>query len=382
MNPLTPLLSLGVTAATLLSNHVLDGSPPVPDREAHAGSVVIILPARNEARNIQGAVTSLLGTAARYGDAQVLVVDDGSTDRTTEIVRALQRAHPRLALLEVDELPEGWYGKPHACWRGAQTPLARRAEWLLFVDADTVSEPALLGRLVAGARDTGADLFTIFPHQRLVTVAERLVMPHIFTAIALGFPWRAVNDPDSPLAIANGQCILVRRAAYDAVGGHAAVRQEIAEDQALAERLKGAGYPLHIADGRDLMTTRMYTSFASLWEGWTKNAYLGLGNRTWLLLLAVGLGFLGGVYPFIAVPRALARREWGRAALWSLALTTVLHNRDRAMREFRVPRWYTLTLPLGIVLCSAIAIGAWFKGASGRGVTWKGRRYATGDASL
>jgi chlorobactene glucosyltransferase len=368
-----------LTGATLVSEQLVQEPPALPEEEKKAGRVLVIIPARNEARNIRRAVDTMLMAAGRYGEAEVLVVDDGSTDTTPEILTELQATHiygTRLHVLRLDEaLPEGWMGKPRACWAGAQSEYAEGAEWLLFVDADTQGSPRLLGRLVAGAEETGADLYSIFAHQELISVAERLIMPHLFYALAVGFPWRAVNDPNSAVAIANGQCILVRRASYEAVGGHATVRDAIAEDQALAEQLKRAGYRLFVADGRDGMRVRMYTSLPELWEGWTKNAYLGLGDRAWLLLVAIFFGLAAGVLPFIALPRALRARRRGEALAWTVTLFALLRNRTRAMRELDVPRPYALTVPVGAILCSGIAFSAWFKVVSGQGVTWKGRRY-------
>jgi chlorobactene glucosyltransferase len=373
-------LNLLVTGATLLSGRLLEGAPLVPCDERAGGEVTVIVPARNEARNIRRSVGSLLEAAARYGRARVLVVDDGSTDDTPLLLRELQREHPagdRLEVLRLDEaLPPGWMGKPRACWAGAQSEAARGAGWLLFVDADTEAAPDLIGRLVGGAAQDEADLYSIFPHQELGGVAERLIMPHLFYAIGVGFNWRAVNDPRNETAIANGQCILVRREVYDATGGHAAVRDAIAEDKDLAVLIKSEGYRLFLADGRELMKTRMYTSLTELWEGWSKNAYLGLGDRAWLLLVAVFFGVAGVVAPFVAFPLALRARRWSEAAWWGLTLATVLHNRDRAMRELHVPRWYALTVPIGAILCCGIALTAWFRVVSGMGVTWKGRRYA------
>ena len=379
-----------VTAATIFSGRLLENAPSVPSEERRAGQVTVIVPARNEARNIQRAVGSLLVAAERYGEATVLVVDDGSTDETPALLRQLQQTHParaRLKVLRLDEaLPEGWMGKPRACWRGAQSEVARAAEsdspllrWLLFVDADTKSAPDLIGRLVAGAMANEADLYSIFTDQELGSVAERLIMPHIFYVLGVGFNWKAINNPQSEMAIANGQCILIRRAVYEAIGGHYAVRGAIAEDKALAERLKGSGYRLYVAEGRELMTTRMYTSLSEIWEGWSKNAYLGLEGRSWLLLVAVFFGIVGGILPFIGFPTALRQRRWGEAVAWGMTLVTLLQNRDRAMREFGVPRWYAFTVPVGALLCCGIAFSAWYKVVSGQGVTWKGRRYAVNE---
>ncbi len=375
----TALFTTFLTGATIFSGRMLENAPQAPTRGRREGRVTVIVPARNEERNIVRAVGSLLVAAKEYGEATVLVVDDGSSDATPQLLHELSMMHPareHLQVLRLDEaLPEGWMGKPRACWQGALHEAAQAADWLLFVDADTESSPDLIERLVAGAVETRADLYSIFTDQQLGSVAERLTMPHIFYVLAVGFNWKSINDPQSEIAIANGQCILIKRAVYEALEGHYAVRNAIAEDKALAESIKRSGYRLFVAEGRDLMKTRMYTSLSEIWEGWSKNAYWGLEGRAWLLLVAVFFGIAGGIVPFIGFPAALRQRRWADAVLWGITLVTLLQNRDRAMREFNVPRWYALTLPIGALLCCGIAFSAWYKVVSGEGVTWKGRRY-------
>ena len=211
-----------------------------------------------------------------YPHFEVIVLDDRSTDATPTILRELAEGSRDLRVLQGAELPPGWAGKPHALHQAAG---AARGEWLCFVDADTSLSPNALSSVHAKAVETGADLFTIMTFQVLGSFWEKTVMPLVMTALAVGFSPRRVNDPRTRDAIANGQFILIRRAAYEAIGGHAAVRDRIVEDKAIAERVKQGGYRLIVADGMQAARTRMYTSLASMWEGWTKNIYLGLSDR-------------------------------------------------------------------------------------------------------
>lgn len=380
-NQLTFAYNAAITALTLMTERAFKDAPTTPHHEVRAGSVAIIVPARNEARNLPRTLPSLLKAAAQYGDARVIVVDDHSTDDTLTVITTLEQNHPNgnlLTVIQIDApLPPDWFGKPRACWEGAQHPFARAADWLLFVDADTGAFPTTIGRLIAGAEASGADLYSVLSAQELISVSERLIMPHIFYAIGSAFSWRRVNDPDNPFAIANGQCMLFRREVYDAIDGHRAVRAEIAEDKALAELIKRRRYRLYLADGRDVLTTRMYTSLSEIWEGWSKNAYLGLGNQSYLLPLIAALGVAAGIVPFVAFPIALFRRRPVQALWWLMTVITLLRNRDRAMRELNVPRWYAFTLPIGTLLCCGIAFSAWYRVVSGQGVQWKGRTYAT-----
>jgi chlorobactene glucosyltransferase len=370
-----------VSTLAVVTGNAFENAPTVPQQPIQQGLVAVIMPARNEARNLPRTLPSILEAAAQYGDATVIVVDDGSTDATPAVLAKLQATHPHgklLNIVRIDEvLPPDWFGKPRACWVGAQQPAARDAEWLWFVDADTGAFPHAIGRLLAGAIAEKADLYSIMSAQELESVPERLIMPHIFYAIGSVFSWQDVNDPKNPLAIANGQCMFFRRSVYDVIGGHRVVKGEVAEDRAIADIVKRRNHRLFLADGRDVMSTRMYTSLAEIWEGWTKNAYLGLGDQSWLLLVIVVLGIAAGLVPFIAFPVAVARKRRFEALCWLATLVTVLQNRDRAMREMNVPRWYAFTLPLGTLLCCGIAFSAWYRVVSGQGVRWKERTYAT-----
>jgi chlorobactene glucosyltransferase len=213
-------------------------------------------------------------------------------------------------------------------------------------------------------------------------------MPLVMTALSVGFPPRAVNDPNSPRAVANGQFMLMRRTVYEQLGGHARIKDEIVDDKAMAELVKYSGHRLVLADGTHVAETRMYTSFATLWEGWTKNVFLGLRHQPNLVLLGafgatllvlsalflpfwplLGLLWLvrgGGLLAFAVTLEALT--------VWA-ALVYARAEVDHAMH---ISRWYALTLPLGAAVFAAIMLTSAWKVASGQGVTWRGRRYTPG----
>ena len=182
--------------------------------------ISVIVPARNEERNIRRCVESLL--AQTYPDFELIVLDDRSTDATPKILHAFASPDQRLTVLLGAELPPGWAGKPHAVFQAAR---AARGDWLCFVDADTFAGPQALASVFAKARQTGADLFSIMTGQEVETFWERVVLPLVFTGLSVGFSPRKVNDPGRPDAIANGQFIFIRRSVYDAIGGHAALRR-------------------------------------------------------------------------------------------------------------------------------------------------------------
>jgi chlorobactene glucosyltransferase len=350
--------------------------PPATAR-ASAPLVSVIVPARNEALNIGTCVRSLV--ASTYPSFEVIVVDDGSEDGTADIVRSIDREHAsEVRVVPAGELPAGWLGKPHACWRGANET---KGELLLFTDADTRHAPDLLARAVTGQREERADLLTVIGDQDMETPWERLVQPQIFMMMLFRFPDldRTARTSSWRDAIANGQYLLFRRDAYEAVGGHAAVRQEVAEDLALAQRVKRSGLKLRIRGARDALATRMYRSLSELVEGWTKNLYVG-GLQTlppWLRPVTAPLSLAAGIGLWIAPPvvLVLALAGFGGSSLlvWSTtACALSVGIWSVFVREMDVPIGYALLYPVGATLGSYIFARSW---ARGRRVEWKGRRY-------
>ncbi len=358
------------------------GLAVTPAMAAPGGSgpfIAVIVPARNEARNIRRCVEALL--AQTYLHYAVYVVDDRSTDGTGAILAELAARDPRLTVIHAQPLPAGWAGKPHALVQGVKAA-GSRAAWYCFVDADTFAQPTLVAASYAAAQTHSAALFSLFTRQALGTFWEKTVMPLVFSALAVGFPPRKVNDPARPEAIANGQFILIERGAYEAVGGHAALYNSITEDKDLAERIKRGGHRLVLADGRALVETRMYTSLPEMWEGWTKNIYLGLQGRLGLLLFGALVALTGALaLPAWLLAGALWLAQGGglpaavvlaEALLAWLVLTLV---RARVSVLFEIAPWYAVTLPLGALIFAGMMATSALRGLSGRGVRWKGRLY-------
>ncbi len=378
----TLLLILGaITLYWLHNQYHLDIVLEETEQPENAPLISICVPARNEARNIGRCVESLL--AQDYPDFEVVVLEDRSTDDTAKILDELSRADDRLKIINGDELPLGWAGKPHAL---TQASAAARGEWLCFVDADTFPAPETLNAVYAKAREVDSDFFTIFTHQEMETFWERTILPLVMTALSAGFSPHKVNDPNSDIAIANGQFIFIKRNVYDAIGGHTAIKDSIVEDKDLAILTKSSGYRLIVADGSDFVRTRMYTSLPEMWEGWTKNIYLGLRDEPRLVALGIFEAFLAlaaalllplwvglGVYLTIASPNYESFVILGEGLLlWGM----LTYWRIRANRAMEIPLWYALTVPLGAGVFGAMMFASAFKVISGMGVTWKGRRYS------
>lgn len=344
-----------------------------PRREGALVSVII--PARNEAGSIARCVESVLATS--YHPVEVLVVDDRSTDNTAARAMEAARGDPRLRVIEGEELPAGWYGKPWACNQGARQA---QGEILLFTDADTRHEPMLIPHAVAALHSTGAGIVTVSPHLRCVTFWERTVMPQVWLLLGTRYHPAAVSRATRTRdVIANGQFVLTTRQSYFEAGGHEAVKGEVAEDLALAQRYVEAGMRVWFAFAENLMETRMYTGLAHLVEGWSKNLYLG-GRRSFpdqpllraLVPVALSVAMLFWLVPPLALVASVAWPALLQPALLASGLSVLFWA--VVSLGMRIPPWYALAYPAGAAMALWIVLRSTWRGA-GR-VEWKGRTYS------
>ena len=234
--------------------------------------VSAIVPARDEEAVIAGCVRSLIPQA---GIAEILVIDDQSSDGTAEIVRTMSAESPKVRLLQAAELPTGWVGKNNAVWIGAKEA---RGEWLLFTDADAVHEADSASRALEIAQRESATMVSFSPEQIMESWYEKATIPYVYTRLGSRFRFDEVNDPASSAAAANGQFILIWRDVYEQVDGHASIAAHVLEDVALAVRVKGAGQRIWFGSGMGIVRVRMYRSFAAMWAGWKKNLYTLMGG--------------------------------------------------------------------------------------------------------
>lgn len=393
LGTLTATLS-GTTALVFRLQRPPDKVPEVDAlREEPPGGgtwplVSIIVPVRNEERNLPRLLPSLL--SQRYPNYEVVVVNDQSTDATPGILAEWVAKDERLKVTQGVELPrdEGWHGKPHAMYQGAKVA---RGEWLLFTDADTKHSELSVSSSMAYALRHRIDLLTIAPCPELGTPSEKLLMPVAFMGIGTFFPAVKVNDPNSRVAIANGQYIFIRRDVYDAVGGIERVKDKIAEDLEFGKLVKSEGYRLYLADGQHLMTVRMYTNLRELWEGWGKNTVLSFRENPVVGVLGVPSIVLSPTLPLLWL--RWAKRSWRTAdrthkpgdelaAAWVSALAVMgtlvpFIYRRRVDRTLGLGVGWTLTQPLGTVVFGLILLNSFLRLITGRGVTWKGRTYAS-----
>jgi len=337
---------------------------PVPSDSARP-EVSVIVPARNEEACLGSCLESLTGQQGV--PFEIIVVDDGSTDRTAEIARSF----PGVKVLPVGPLPEGWSGKSNAVYAGAQQA---RGEWLLFTDADTVHLPGSLAASLAEAKRCGVEMLSYSPAQELHGFVERAVMPVIFGELAAKYKPREVSDANSPAAAANGQYLLITREAYDAVGGHAAIATCLLEDVELARAVKRSGRRIRFRFGGDSVRTRMYRSCAQLAEGWTKNLVL-LFKAPARLALARLLEFLAIVCGLAFV--ALSRSAVLLAVLAGIAVTLIYLNFLRRILQAHASATSSALAVFGLPIFSYLLLRSKLYYKWRRSVTWKGRRYST-----
>ena len=332
--------------------------------------VSAIVPARNEEDVLAACLESLLPLAEL---AEILVIDDQSTDRTAGIASGFAQRDSRVRVLEAPPLPPGWVGKNHAVWIGA---LQARSSWLLFLDADAVLLPGALEKTLRLARESRIALISYSPEQVMERWYEKALIPYVYTRLARHFSFAEVNDPAKPAAAANGQFLLIRRDAYDAAGGHAAIAGDVLEDVALATRVKRLGFPMWFGPGKGVVRVRMYRSFGAMWDGWKKNLHRLMGGTS----VTTGAELSVAVFPLLAVLIAAITTAGFTGSVWitltvllvGLAILLVLY--EGQLRQIEFPASLALYGLPGRLLFAAVLFASYRAFRKGR-LKWKGREY-------
>jgi chlorobactene glucosyltransferase len=339
----------------------------------------VIVPARDEQANIGACLQALAAQDYPAGRVRVLIIDDHSGDDTAAIVRGFVARHPQISLIQAPPLPPRWVGKSHACLTGVRG-VEPDCEWLCFIDADVKLAPGALSSAMQAALANRLDLLSLAPRQELRSFAERLILPCGLIILSFLQDLRQLQSRSGWDTTATGQFMLVRHDAYEAVGGHAAVCSAICEDLELARLLKRSGRSVLLIGGDDLLSTRMYTGWRTLWPGFAKNLVDTFGGPLRTLAVATAAFMLG--WATFAIP-VLDFAGWmhgvaaAAAALW-LALAAsgaAIGLHVAAALYFRIPFWYGLIFPLGYTAGALMAFDSVRRRLSGR-IVWKGRIYS------
>ena len=339
----------------------------------------VILPARNEEDCVGTCLQSLVAQQEDGwrlgGEWEILVVNDGSTDRT----QAIAAEFGGVTVLDAPKLEKGWTGKNNACWAGAQ---AARGKWLLFTDADTIHEPGHLRLAIVEAERHGVGMLSYSPRQLVRGLAQRALMPLIFGDLAATFSPAKVSDPASHVAAANGQFLLVQRDVYDKIGGHAAVKGAILEDVELAALVKRRKLGLRFRYAPEAVSARMYRSLGAMVEGWTKNLALLFGNaqalagmRLLQLAVLAGVPLLIGIFWWardLGFSTGVLGTPLATAALVLVWLRSLWGLYRRVARS-NFPFGVFWVAPLGIPLYAFLLWRSWSRVKVVKQVVWKGR---------
>ena len=350
-------------------------------------SLTVVIPAFNESLNIRRSLRSVFQSLPPCGNWHVVVVDDMSTDSTADMAQECAKQMDQLnrfTLIQAGPRPanERWVGKNWACSKAMEQ---LKSSWVLFIDADVELRPTALRRALVQAIDERADLFSVAPRLVCTCLAEWMVQPIMASLLGLGFPIVEANDPCSDVAFAAGPFMLFRRSAYDAIGGHRALAGEVVEDLALARTIKTLGFRLRYVLGLDAVDLQMYPNLSALWEGWTKNWFLGLDRNIPKALAAGGVVVLMFASPWILLPTCavLAVVLLGptvmivaSSLLAAMALVLQIVLRFWIQDRFGVPVRFWWLMGAGGLLVGAIAPVSVWRSITGRGWTWKGRSLA------
>ena len=333
--------------------------------------ISVCVPARNEERGIQACLQSLLNQD--YPNFEVIAIDDHSSDRTANIMRDLENENSHLKVLQGEDLPKDWLGKPFAL---NQAFKISRGEYLLFTDADPVFERHALNTAVNTMRERELDVLTLMPQAKFGSFWERAVQPVIFGFIASLTHFKNVNDPDHKSAMGFGAFLMFRRSAYEKIGGHEAGKADVLEDVLIAKRAKTAGLKLLVADAKQLFSIRMYFGLKEIWTGWRKNMFFAMKRSVLRAIWYVSmvLGFLLTPYIVLAM-NIFLQTGW----LWiGMALAGVVMVTAAAYKicdELGLHRNTVALFPIGTIVMSAIMLNSMIYTLIRKKTEWRGRIY-------
>jgi chlorobactene glucosyltransferase len=338
-----------------------------------AARLSVVIPARNEERDIEAAVRSHL--AQDYPDLEVVVVDDRSSDATGAILARLAREDPRLRIVGGSDPPPGWLGKPHAL---AQGSAAATGGLLLFADADVRYDACALSEMVEFLKAERLDFLFVLPRIEALGFWENVLMPNLLVTFFGGPAFLIPRAGARWIAAGGGAGNLVRRTAYEGAGGHSALRDSVIDDIRLGYRVKAAGYRIAAARAEDRVSVRMYRGFREVFEGFTKNmAYIFQGPAGVVLLALTVVTLLAAILPAVVLGAALGGvaipAADARLAAACVGLTILF--RFLLAAALSAPLWPALTHPIMAAVWSGILARSLYQRFIRRRLTWRGREF-------
>jgi chlorobactene glucosyltransferase len=352
---------------------------PVMEKSACQALVSIIIPARNEEKNISRCVESFFRQT--YPHCELIVVDDRSTDNTPRLLERLKEKSPfPFKIIRIEKLPEGWTGKNYAVFTGSR---AAHGAWFLFTDADTTHQPQSVQTSLECCLRQNIDFLTLAPQVEAKSFWEQTVQPLVISSMAVWFDPQKINDSKNACVLANGQYLLIKKEVYEAVGGNESVKNQVVEDVELAKKIKTAGFNLKFLDGTLLYSTRMYTNLKEIKTGWTRILLYLFDKRVDLILHKIFLFLFFSILPFGVLAAQIFLKAagsvlfdpllfWVSGALCALIISV----RFVANRMIKSSPWYAFLHPLGSLVMVWILSVCLTRILLGRKSVWKGQAYA------
>jgi glycosyltransferase involved in cell wall biosynthesis len=341
-----------------------------PLSEGALPMISVIFAARDEAEKLPAALASLL--VLKYSRYEVIAVNDRSSDATSNILNQFAQTSKLLRVIDVRELPAGWLGKTHALDAGFK---ASSGEWLVFTDADVLFAPDVLNRAIALAGEREWDHLTLLSGVDMRGVWEIAAISYFMLVFMFGNSvWNASN-PRSPSYVGVGAFQLVRRAAYEAAGGHRRLALEVIDDMKLGKIIKMGGFRSGVAVGIDEVSVRWHAGLGNVIRGVTKNLFAAVHFNIFLAVAAALGQIILCVVPWFGVIFATG---WARVFA-AIALAALLTIQGGALRAARKSPMYAITQPIGAMFFSWMIVRSAIVTLWHGGVTWRGTFYSLAE---
>ena len=340
----------------------------IPPIKFRSPKVSILIPARDEERNIRACLDSLL--KQDYTNYEILVMDDNSSDATASILREYQSAHPRIKAFTGKPLPPEWLGKHFACHQ-----LAEKADgdFFMFTDADTTHQPKSVSWALTNLLHHKADFLSAYPRQTIGSLGEAIVVPCMYLATSLFLPvWMMLRCKNPLVSFAIGQFVVVRREVFKVAGGYEAIKDCLVDDISMVRNIKKAGFKTLFLDGKDFVTCRMYHGYGEAFRGFVKSLYAALDKSLVRLLAAIMLISATIILPLIILAKAWISGS-GPVYLATLPVIIFLTMWTVSLVERRMPAYYALLYPAQFINLLAIAVVSAAQTGYGKGALWKRR---------
>lgn len=339
--------------------------------------VSVLIPARNEAENIHRCLSSL--SKQDYPNLEIIVLNDNSTDRTSEVVQKFAVKDSRISLVNGAPLKKGWLGKSFACHQLAKQA---KGDYFVFTDADTLHFGSTISKAFAALINNKLDALSIYPNQITVTFHERMTVPFINFAILSFMPLVLVKKAKSEFfSTGIGQFFLFKREVYEKFGGHESVKGEILEDVHISKQVKKFGYKIMVFDGSNNIFCRMYHNFDEVIKGFSKFIFAAFDYNGFMEMIAMSFFSIIFMVPFLLLPMGVFIFSWsGRVITFSIIqICIILVIKIILSMRFRNRILDVLLTPVSVAYMVLIAGNSYFQARLGKGIYWKGRTYSVED---